>query len=933
MVACAFALANPEVARNYLAALNAGEVTHREFEALVKGRGALAKAAPTEFVDFFLGGVIEKPRRRDMLSSPRESRPFGIHEYLFSPPSPSQGPFLEILEQAPSEGLRLIRRLVEHATDWRRRQYARDHVPFPRITVPFQKGAKSFEGDASVYDWARSSIPSDIIASALMALEAWGHSRIEAGGAPGQLLDDVVGPDGSSCAFLAVAVDLVLSHWAIFRDMAWPLAATPELLKFDEHRHTRDIIGGDRLLSFDREPVAAKVKRADLDARASRKSRLLNGFPYYVFDAEPELAETLRKSLEQAKNEIWQRRSDNEDPIQGLRALANRALRMMDRSNWQSGSHVNAGGATGQFLQYVPDPDEQRLIAEKIAEVVASTRHFNARAGIELALTKPERSTPSIVAEGIAWARQQLDDVGPVSRNDDRDDFEVDWDRRAIVMSAALAARDYRGDDRAEVLAWAEDVLDRAAGGPSRESHGNNQIIYDKVAIAALGLIAIYHENPTVAVRDKLLALAANPSLPVTNALGGAFVEWKTDRVLPAIIRIMLASSVYPRRRDTESEKRAVEQAHAKRVEEAVAAEVAWLSGQGEEAGWPTLPPWLTRPKRYLQLPGFTPEKPRERRAEPPDAYANEQRLGEIVSHLVSLTVGTLPDWLVPLTTHLMGWTLAANASDDNREPEGRPFTWNAQFYDYLGILCAALPYDEAVKSFVQPITELSDEAFHDGMASLLRGFDRAVLSSNATKPAYPAAMRIALAERLKNTWNYRRLGREKEFTTESHAADALTAMFFQRSGILPSRRPSVPDNWDGLEAVMPTLTGLVTGAGSSGYLAVLFLDLIEISPRPALLPYLIDALAAWCSAYGPDTSFWVSRDIGGRVCRWLKDVLAHGAQGLADSTQAKALLDNLDVLVQAGVTSAREVEELLATSSAAERGPLQIIDVANRAI
>lgn len=916
MTACAFALVNPAAAKQYLATVNTGETRHGEFEALLKGRGALAKAAPAEFVDFFLGGVIEKAKRRDLYSSSQDLTPFGIHEHLFMPASPSQGPFLEILEQVPDEGLRLVRRIVEHATDWLRRHYAKDRVPFPRIMIAFPEGSKSFEGDASVYGWPRVPVPSNMITSALMALEAWGHSRIETGVAPTQILDDVLGPDGSSVAFLAVAVDLVLSHEAVFRDVAWPLAAAPELLKLDEHRHVRDITGVDRFLASEREPATAKVKRTDLDARPSRRTRLVMGFPYYVFIAKPELAEALLKSLEQARNEIWQRPPDGEDPIQGLHALANRALRMMDPANWQSGIYENEDGSTGEFLQYVPEPDEQRLMDEKAAEVAASTRHFNIRVTIEHALTDPGRSTPEVVAEGIAWAKQQPDDLATVSEDTDRDEFDAEWDRRAVVMAAALAARDYQGGDRAETLAWAEDVLDRAAKGSGRESYGNNQIIYDKVAIAALGLIAIYRSDPTVAVRDKLLALAANPSLPVTNALGSAFVDWRADRILPAIIRIMLASSSYPRRRDTESEKRAAEQVHARRIEAAVAAEIAWLSGQGEEPGWPTLPPWLTRPKRYLQLPGFTAEKPRKPRAEPPDLYASEQRLAEIVSHLIPFTVGRFPDWLVPLTEHLMAWTLGANASgDEEREPEGRPFTWNGMFYDYLGFLCAALPNEQAMKSFVQPMTELGDEAFHDGMASLLRGFDRAVLSSNATKPAYPAAMRIALAERLKTTRNYQHLNRRKEFTTEIHAADAFTAMFFQRSGILPSLRPSIPDNWDGLEAVMPTLTGLVTGAASSGYLAVLFLDLIETSRHPALLPHMVDALGAWCSAYGPDTSFW-GRDIGGRACGWLKDVLSDGATGRPDAGQVKALVDSLDVLVQAGVTSAREVEELLAASS-----------------
>ena len=59
-----------------------------------------------------------------------------------------------------AEGLRLIRGLVEHATQWRREQYIEDRQSFPRISIPFPAGTKSFEGDWSVYHWARSIAPS-----------------------------------------------------------------------------------------------------------------------------------------------------------------------------------------------------------------------------------------------------------------------------------------------------------------------------------------------------------------------------------------------------------------------------------------------------------------------------------------------------------------------------------------------------------------------------------------------------------------------------------------------------------------------------------------------------------------------------------------------------------------------------------------------------
>ncbi|WP_224681422.1 ATP-binding protein [Mesorhizobium sp. BR1-1-14] len=913
MTACAFAMANPAAAQLYLTALNAQEPKHREFEAVLNGRGALARAAPAAFVDFFLAGVIEKPKPRDAFSSSRDLRPFGIHEHLFMPASPSQGPFLEILDAAPEEGLRLVRQIVEHATDWRRRRYVKERVAFPRITLTFPQGPKSLDGDASIYRWSRVSVHSDMTTSALMALEYWAHNRIEAGAEPRQVLDDVLGPDGSSLAFLAVAIDLVLSHWPIFRDVAWPLAAVPEVLQLDEHRHVRDITGVDRLLTYGRERDSAKAKRAELDARPSRNSRLLNGFPYYASHASPEIAEALRKSLEQAYNEISQRPpDDDEDPVQGLRALAKRAFRMTDPSNWQSVSHQRDDGSTIDLLQYLTDPDEQRLIDGKTAKVLASSQHANARTGIEQALTDPARSTPAVVADGIAWAKHQPGDPDPVEDGTDRDEFDIEWDRRAVVMAASLAVRDYQGDDRAAILSWAVEILDRAIAGTERESHGNNQIIYDKVAIAALGFIALYRENPDGA-RDKLLRLAAKPSLPVTNALGGGFAAWKGDRLLPAIIRIMLASSSYPRRRDTGTNTQAREEAHAQRIENVIAAERAWLSGVGTEPEWPIMPAWITRPRRRLRLPGFSAPEVEERRVAPPDAYADERRMGEIVSHFVTLTVGARPTWLEALTEHLMAWTLAANASaDDDREVEGRPFTWNAQFYEYLGTLCVALPPDQVLKSYILPVTELVDEPFHDSMASLLRGYDRAILATDTAKPDDPAAIRVALAERLKTTWNYRRLGREKQFTTESHSADALTAMYFQRAGILPSRRPSIPDNWTGLDAVMPTLTGLVTGAATSGYLAGLFLEVIETSARPQMLPYMAEVLAAWCMAYGPDTSFWVSNDIGGRACRWLTRVVSDEGLSQSDPVLDGTLLGNIDILIQAGVTSAREVEDSL---------------------
>src|ERR1700730_371031 len=86
-----------------------------------------------------------------------------------------------------------------------------------------------------------------------------------------------------------------------------------------------------------------------------------------------------------------------------------------------------------------------------------------------------------------------------------------------------------------------------------------------------------------------------------------------------------------------------------------------------------------------------------------------------------------------------------------------------------------------------------------------------------------------------------------------------------------------IPDNWDGLDGTMPTLTALVTAAPTSGYLATLFLNLVESSPRVVLLPFVVEATTAWCSAYGVDTNFWSEKEIGGRVCAWLDRTFTAG--------------------------------------------------------
>jgi energy-coupling factor transporter ATP-binding protein EcfA2 len=822
MSAFAFARLNPTAAAGYLSVLDPDTVRHREAKAILGAPGSLAQAAPAELTDFALGTIIEKDDPNDWYGSRRDRYgPFGVNDHLFTRASPSQGPFLDLLEHAPAEGLRLIRGLVEHATHWRREQYVEARRPFPRVTIPFPGGSKSFEGDQSVYHWARSVAPSTITASALMALEAWGHQQTETGRAFEDVLHDVLGPDGSSIAFVSVAVDLVLSHWPASRDAAWPIMATPEILTFDDARHTRDMAGVDRISAFDRRADAGRVKRADLDAKPSRRSRLADTFGHYVFRGDPKQLESLRSALDQARNEIKQKPTENEDPLNGLGATGERAFRMTNPEYWPLVKVRLNDGSEAEMRQFQLDPEELRLREERAADANSNMEHLNIRLRVQAALFDHEKSTPAIVLEGIEWARRQAGNTGQPQAEDEEDDFGKEWDRRVVVMAAALAVRDYEASDRDDILEWARPLLNSAATAEDKEYHGNDQIEYNSTAIAAVGLVALYPRDQNIAARDTLLRLACHQHPAVERALGQHFADFaRVDERMPrALVRIVMVNCVHPHRTDSDDDDRVNQRARRERVEAAIASEQRWLGGTEGEPAWPDLPSWWSRPRRGFRLGGWAPDEDEEEEIRPND-YVDERTLGALISHLIPLTIGPLPPWVVPLSSHLMQWTCEANGPHgaNDRDQDHRPSTWNCDFFDFAGVLSVALPHSDVVEMFVGPITQFRDEAFYDAMAEFVRGFDRATLAIDTKTPENPAAVRKLLADRMRQGRNFRRYEEEKTFSSEMHAGDALTAMFYQRSSFANDGKPSIPGNWDGLDATISTLTELVTGAGSSGY-------------------------------------------------------------------------------------------------------------------
>ena len=910
----------PELAAQYLA--RAAASRPHEVREILRFPGSAVKAAPSALVDFALATLIPEEDDDDRYRQRRDYfGPFSGPDHDFVPVSPGQGPFFELLEEAPAEGLRLIRGLVEYATQWLRERYVEERRAFPVMTIPFLEAPKTFEGDFGIYQWARGGTGALVAASALMALEAWGHRQIENGRPFADVLHDVLGPSGSSAAFVCVAVDLALSHWEAAKEVAWPMLAVPELLHFDHMRFTQDLSGMGRFFTPEREPANWRVKTTDLTTRPSRHCELSRMIGNLTLSGPADIHSKLSEALGHARERIAQGSyPDDKDPINGLRATAERAWRMTDARRWSRKTLRLADGRECEGYQYQLTPEEEALINSAQASANAHLTEQASRLRIQKALEEPHTSTAEIVANGITWARRQAAEAKAQPIDDDRrENYDNQWRGRAVVMAAALAARDYDGTNRLEVEAWSRAILDKAASEQDDDvaSRFGEHVCSNTAAIAAVGYAALFQRSGDATARDALFALATRQDYAVVHALCSHFSDFdRVDARLPrSIARIVMNSAMYPRRTDDPAENEANCETHRRCMAEAISAEESWLNGLQPEPAWPDLVPWHSRRRRGFRIDGDGFESEQEAVSEAmPEMYADERRLGILVSYLVHLVLGDVREWVVQLMHHLMGWTIDANngpSGDDEYERENRPYHWNASYFDVLGILCVALPFERGRVLFMEPMTRLHDEAFHDAMASFLRGFDRATLAPDIGEPENPVAVRSLFAERLQRGRMTERLNDRVSFLVETHLGDALNAMFYQPSSWAHQGRPHIPDGWNGLLETMPVLTPIVAAAPKSGYLAVAFLTLVESYPSATLLPSVVHVVAAWCDVHGVGASFWTEHQVGQRVCQWIDRALTNDA----DSASHLPLVRNelgrcLDTLVRSGVPTARALEK-----------------------
>lgn len=883
---------------------------------LLRFRGALAQAAPARLAQVTAHILTREEGDDDDRNRRRDRGPFNFADHELFPPSPAQGPFLDLLTQAPEHGLWLVRRLVDHAVAY----YSGDRPPDEKqIVIELSEGPRAFPWSQS-YTWSRDEGGHNALTSALMALEAWAHGRVEAKEPIENVLSDVLGAPGAPACYLLVAVDVLISHWPASREAIIPFLASPELLALDRVRQARDGYEEPDLFGLKelRKEPKGKVTLESLRRRLSRHRSLEELLVLFSVDEAADRRATLHSLLLSAAARLGAVTPEMtfEDPA----FMAAHALNRLDAKNWKQTAHQQPDGTLSTILEYVPPPDEQRHLDALVADVGERLSTGNLQMALGAALEDGKRASPKLATAGVAWAKGAL--AKPEGDPDD------DWMReQAIVAAAMLAVRD--GDEalQQQDAVWMREVLESALRQPPDErSAFQNRLRYNRIATAFAGMAHLLCRRDGPSDRQALLAAAARHYVGAAPGFAATVqVLHAHDARLPrAILRIAFRACIRPNLAwdAAENERGVAAKRYQAAVEAAIDVELSWMQGASAEPRWPEFPPEETRPRRRLRIRRSVElDEPKPPSTDPPEDYVSHQPATRWLEALAPLLSAENQPWLRTLAGAYATWTAQANGAGLDKEEEiaDAPDEWNGAYFNLVAHCVQGLTAPQVDELVVTRITSLPDEPFFDVVTSFLRSIDEVYFNGQALDDGEASRIRARLAQRLMESAGWRWLKhRRSDRSIEVHIGPAIATSFFNTFNRLGGTTTCylLPKGVDRLDSFMPTLAQLVA-TGASHFVTVVALNLLEVSPRASQLPFLVNAAKIWLASYPDDTTFWVDERVGARVCALIERIRATAPGVLTAPDAVRADLHQLLAsLIQIGVAEASALERALGTET-----------------
>ncbi len=912
-----FARTTPDLAAEYLTAVGKSENNEDIVRSILKVRGTLAQAAPAELANLTAQALIARPRRRERHFGREREDAFTYLDHEFLQASPAQGPFLDLLTNSPKDGLALVHRLVAHAVA----HGSRGAAPWTNaFDLALPGGARTFPW-TQTYFWSRNS-SFYAVTSALMALEAWAHRRIEAGESLEGVLTDVHGPQGSCAAYLLVAVDLIISHWPKSLDVAAAFLGCPELLCIDHTRQVHDRVEMPDFFGLGalRTEPRGSVTAADLKRRPSRRTTLDELIGNFTFLASPDQLATLRTLLATAAARLGEPAASAH--LGNPEFMVRYALNLSNAANWQEVEVTLKDGSSATARKYLSPAAEQTHLQVLRDAATERESDFATRSALTLAVDDPARLLPEGRSAAVAWARRSATATATAEVESD-DDGERCMQEEAVVTAAMIVMRD--GDDalRAKHEEWARSQLDKTLAAldddPARQMRGG--LRFNPTAIAYAGLIhALRHRSTPEDVRS-LLDVAATGNHAAAHGFGtSAAVLADVDSRLPrAMLRCAFSASVVENRAwDASQEEVDARKARShERARADVAAEMAWLGGEGAEPTWPTFPVEQARPRMRLRLPGtrIASQKPPEAPAPSPTEHVNHQAAALWLRQVRALSHDDTRPWLSEIVKAYMPWTALANGAnlDDGDETGHPPYEWNDTFFAAVARCVVGLSTPEANELAVRHIVALPDRNFYDVLVDFLRSID-AVYFEGSNIPTHVAVdIRSALADHMLTTRGWEHLSRSRDLSIEMHIGPAIAVLFFNDYMYGQGSKCYLFEK--SVERVGPFLPvlGKLVSKGPSPFVALVLLNLLEVAPRAEQLDVLVGAGSVWIEAYPDFRQLWIDHGVGRRWCLLMEAIRGGSPTSFSKRAPLRPAIDTLVAsLIALGVPEATRLEEEL---------------------
>lgn len=214
-------------------------------------------------------------------------------------------------------------------------------------------------------------------------------------------------------------------------------------------------------------------------------------------------------------------------------------------------------------------------------------------------------------------------------------------------------------------------------------------------------------------------------------------------------------------------------------------------------------------------------------------------------------------------------------------------------------------------------INSLADEPFFDAVTEFLRNVDIVYFNKNGLQESDAVGIRSALSNRMMTSRGWKWFAETRSTSIEIHIGPAIAVLFFNdRDFAQPAKCYLFTEAIDRLDPFFPVLEILVKRSPNI-FIAILTLNMLEVSPRSTHLAFIVEAAKAWLKSNPEDRGFWVDHDIGRRVCAWIEEVRRHDPALLNTDKTLRFDVDRLlAALINLGIADARRIEEALASAS-----------------